>query len=177
MRSLIFQAGRRTTCLFAAVASFASWLFLSTRFRLFLAILQFLKCPISLFLMTLEIILLFLMQLEIISSFFTIFMPLEIVTIFLNFLFFSQLGWALLLARTLTGFADSLVMTKWWKQCIICFFSFCKLNCAKLMAKNRTVNWKQNNKKGDACWYPLHQRSSGNKVQVADQNWVKCIQT
>jgi len=45
-------AGRRTTCLFAAVASFASWLFLST----------------------------------------------------------SQLGWALLLARTLTGFADSLVM-------------------------------------------------------------------
>ena len=24
------------------------------------------------------------------------------------------------------------------------------------------------NKKGDACWYPLHQRNSGNKVQVAD---------
>ena len=53
----------------------------------------------------------------------------------LLFFFFSQLGWALLLARTLTGFADSLVITKWWRQCIICFFSFCKLNCAKLMLK------------------------------------------
>ena len=39
-------------------------------------------------------------------------MPLKIVTIFTQFFSLSQLGWTLLLARTLTGFADSLVMTK-----------------------------------------------------------------
>ena len=30
------------------------------------------------------------------------------------------------------------------------------------------LNESQATIKGDACWYPLHQRSGGNKVQVAD---------
>ena len=64
MISLNLQAGRRTTCLFAAVASFASWLFLSTRFRLFLVILLYLYIMIYY-----DDIL---MQLEIISGIFTI---------------------------------------------------------------------------------------------------------
>ena len=31
-----------------------------------------------------------------------------------------------------------------------------------------TMNESQASIKGYACWYPLHQRSGGNKAQVAD---------
>ena len=94
------QVGRRITCLLAAVASFASWVLLSTRFLSSSSSScssSYSNCSYSCFWVPHLLFFGPLLQFSI---------PLKVSSIMF---FTSQLGWALLLARTLTGLTDSLV--------------------------------------------------------------------